>query len=181
MRHVILVALLVALLPLAGPAQAQTPPRGDRPRMEAAQARRAELEQQVHRQFVARAAERLDLDHAQRQRLHQVLSAGMEARRALAQESRQLRMELMQAVRAENTPVATYERLLERAAALSERERTLARREDAALAEFLDARQRATFVVMRMQMSEQVRGMRGGRPGAGQGTGPGARPGPPGR
>jgi Spy/CpxP family protein refolding chaperone len=178
MRKITLLALLLAFCPLAvlaADGHGQTPPRGERPRLEAAQERRAELERQVHRQFVARAAERLALDAAQRDRLHEVLTAGAEARRTMAQESRQLRMQLMQAVRADDTPVATYQRLLERAVELRDREQLLARREDAALAEFLDPRQRAMFLVMRMQMSEQVRGMRGGRPG-----GPGARPGPPG-
>jgi Spy/CpxP family protein refolding chaperone len=175
MRSITLLALLTALSPLVAEATAQTP-RGERPRMEAAQERRAQLEQQVHRQFVVRAADRLGLDQDQRDRLHDVLSAGAEARRELAQESRQLRMELMRAVSAEGTAAATYQRLLDRTAELREREQLLARREDATLAEFLDARQRATFLVLRMQMTEQVRGMRGGRPGAG----PGARRGPPG-
>lgn len=175
MRKVILLlGSLLALAPLV--AHAQTPPRGERPRTEAVQERRAELERRVHRQFVARAADRLGLDAAQRDRLHDVLRTGAEARRELAQESRQLRLELVRAVSAEDTPTATYERLLDRTAELRERERMLAHREDAALAGFLDARQRATFLVLRMQMSEQVRGMRGGRPGAG----PGGRRGPPG-
>lgn len=163
MRAIVPVMLLAALSIPGAELDAQTPPRGERPRMEAAQERRAQLEEQIHRQFVARAAQRLGLDARQRDRLHDVLSAGAEARRGLAQESRALRMQLMQAVRAEDTPRATYQRLLERAAELRDREQTLASREEAALAEFLDPRQRAMFLVMRMQLSDQVRGMRGGR------------------
>ncbi len=170
MRNAVLIGLVLALSPLATVAQ-EVPTRGQRPRHEAAQERRAELEQQFHRQFVARAAESMALSNAQQQRLHQVIQAGAEARRELARESRQLRGEIMQAVRAQDTPMATYQRLLDQTSAMREQEHALARREDAALAEFLDPRQHAMFLVMRMQMMDQVRGMRGGRQAPG--TGPG--------
>jgi Flp pilus assembly CpaE family ATPase len=176
MRYLGMFVLLLALSPLAAAGQDQTPRRAERPRIEAAQERRAELEQQVHRQFLARASERLGLDQGQRQQLSQVLESGAEARRQLAQESRQLRMALMQAVRSETTSAADYQQILDRMADLREREQALERREDTAFARFLEPRQRAMLLMMRMQMNEQVRGMRMDRPGAGTGAGPG-RPG----
>jgi hypothetical protein len=173
MRKTTILALVLTLMSMPTVSEAQTPPRGDRPRAEAAQERRAQLEEQVNRQFMVRATERLGLDQRQQARLEQVLEEGMRSRRALAGESRQLRMELMQAVRSADTPPTTFERILARMATLREREQQLASREDAALAEFLDPRQRAMFLVLRMQMTEQVRGMRGARPGGPRNGGPG--------
>jgi hypothetical protein len=164
MRRTLQVALLVTALPFVGTVDAQTPPREARPRAEAQQERRAELEQQVRQQFLAQVAERLELDASQRDQLEQVLRAGAESRRELAQESRQVRMAIMQAVR-RDAPAAAYEELLQRMAELRARELRLEQREDAALAQFLDARQRATFLVLRMQLSERVRGMRATRGG----------------
>jgi uncharacterized membrane protein len=169
MRRAVLLGLVLGLAGASAPVAAQTPPRGDRPRGEAMQERQAELEARVHQQFVAQAAQRLGLDAQQRERLHQVLRAGAEARRDLAQESRQLRAELVRAVRSEDASPATFQTLLDRMAALRDREQALARGEDATLAEFLDPRQRAMFLILRMQMSERVRGMRGDRPRPGLG------------
>jgi hypothetical protein len=77
----------------------------------------------------------------------------------------------MQAVR-RDAPAAAYEELLQRMAELRARELRLEQREDTALSQFLDARQRATFLVLRMQLSERVRGMRATR-GGGRPRGPG--------
>lgn len=171
------VLMLVVLWPGQAYAQDRPRPPADRPRGEALEARRAELEQQVTRQFVAQAAEALGLDARQRERLHGVLRGGAEERRNLARQSRELRMELMRAVRTESTPTATYEGILTRMAQLRQREQALERREDAALAEFLDARQRSQLLVLRMQLNERVRGMRGAPQGQRRG---GLRPGGPG-
>lgn len=176
MRHLTALVLLLVLWPVASPTDAQVPRRGERQQVEAGQERRAQLERQVRQRFMEQAAERLQLDSAQRQRLDEVLSAGAEARRELAQESRQVRMRLVRSVAAEDTPAATYQRLLDAMAALREREHTLERREAAALAEFLDARQHAQFMVLRMQLNERVRGMRSGP----RGDRPGQRGRPPG-
>jgi hypothetical protein len=176
------VALLLAVLwPAVGHAQDRPRPPGDRPRAERQEARRAELEQQVTRQFVAQAAETLGLDSRQRDRLHGVLRAGAEERRELARQSRELRMELMRAVRTESTPNATYEGILARMSQLRQAERALERREEAALAQFLDARQRAQLLVLRMQLNERIRGMRGAPQGDRRGErprGPGSQGGP---
>lgn len=157
--------LFVALAPLVSPAYGQTPPRGRGQDVEAMQQRRAQLEQQVRHQFLAQAAERMSLDASQRERLEVVLRRGAEARRALAQESRQLRIELLRNVADERTPIAAHQSLLDRMQELQSREQALERREAAALGEFLDARQQAQFLVLRMRMNERVRGMRGQRPG----------------
>jgi hypothetical protein len=164
-RTLTTVVLLVALAPLVSPAHGQTPPRARGQDVEAMQQRRAQLEQQVRHQFLAQAAERLALDAGQREQLEAVLRRGAEARRALAQESRQLRIELLRNVADERTTIAAHQSLLDRMRNLQSREQELERRETAALAEFLDARQQAQFLVLRMRMNERVRGMRGQRPG----------------
>lgn len=158
MRAIILAVLSVAVL--AGPVEAQAGQGRDR-----AQGR-AELEEQVRHRFMEQVSRRLELSAAQRQRMVAVLQEGAEARRELSGESREVRRELMQAVRQEEAAMATYERLLERMAAVREAERALEAREEARMAEVLDARQRAIFLMMRMQLNDRVRGMRrGGGPG----------------
>jgi hypothetical protein len=159
-------ALALTLVVPAGLAEAQVQPRGERPQAEVGQDRRAELERQVRQRFLAQATQRLRLDAAQRTRLEEVLRRGAGERRALAQESRQLRMELVGAVQDLATPTTRYQQLLDRMDALRAREQALEQREAAALAEFLDPRQQAEFLVLRMQLNERVRGM-----------GPGPRPG----
>jgi hypothetical protein len=136
--------------------------------------RRDRLEAQVRRRFLTQAAQRLGLDESQRGHLEGALRSGAEARRDLMLESRRLRVELMQAVRADSTPPATYEGLLDRLEALREREWELERREAAQLETFLDARQRAAFLIMRMHFNDQVRRMQGA-PARGRG-GPGGMP-----
>lgn len=165
-------ATLLALGPLASPMVGQTPPRGDPQRIEAMEQRRAQLEQQVRRQFLVLAAERLALDARQRERLGEVIQEGADARHALARESRQLRIQLIRTVAGDDAGMATYQQLLDRMQELAMREQALERREAAALAEFLDARQQAHFLVLRMQLSERVRGMRG----EGRGAPPDDRP-----
>ncbi len=165
MRHAIVLSLVLGVVMSPGALDAQTPPRGERERVEAGQQRRAQLERQIRERFMAQAAERLQLDTRQRQRLDDVLRAGAESRRELAQESRQIRARLMRSVGAEGMTDAAYEQMLDEMAALREREHALERSEAAELAAFLDARQRAHFMVLRMQLNERVRGMRSGPPG----------------
>lgn len=69
---------------------------------------------------------------------------------------------LMAAVR-DSADVATFERRLEDLAGVRREEQALEAREEARLAEFLDARQRATFLIMRMRFNDQVRELRGRR------------------
>ena len=165
MNRIGLIVLILCMSPALAMAQVRPVPRPDRPRIEAQQQRRAQLEEQVRRQFVTRASDTLGLDPAQRDRLDGVMRGGAEERRQLAVESRELRMELMRAVRNDAVPTATYERLLARMSDLRQREQRLELREEEALAEFLDPRQRVQLIVLRMQLNERVRGMRGGPQG----------------
>lgn len=136
-------------------------------------ARREELERQVRRQFLAQVAERLQLTTEQREQVREVLTARAEDRRDLALESQALRIELMQAVREEDAPMSRFEAILEELDAIRSRERGIEEQEEAALAEILDPRQRAVFLMLRMQLNDRIRQMRGpmrrggGPPGAG--------------
>jgi Spy/CpxP family protein refolding chaperone len=164
-NKVALVVVLLLLAPMGFVAEAQIPQRGERARMEAAQERRAHLERQVRERFLGHATERLQLNDQQRDRLRAVLERGAEERLQLARDSRGLRAEMMRAVRDDATPRATYERLLTQLEELREREIALERRESAALGRFLEPRQQAAFLVLRIQLNEQVRDMRGTPPG----------------
>ena len=120
-------------------------------------------------------ARRLELDDGQRDALVEILREGAEARQALALQSRELRHDLMQAVRAESE-LETFEALLKRLEGIRERERAIERQEEKRLESVLDARQRAMFLIMRRQFNDRVRGMRGrgpARPGRPGGAGPG--------
>ena len=155
MRAIMLAVLGVAVL--VGPAGAQ---QGQGPPDRAH--RRAELEEQVRHRFMAQVGRRLELSATQRERMAVILQEGAEARRALADESQAVRRDLMQAVRRDDAAMETYERLLERLAGVREAERALEAREEERLAEFLDPRQRVLFLMMRLQLNDRVRGMRGG-------------------
>jgi hypothetical protein len=134
--------------------------------------RRAQLEQQVRHRFLAEVSRELGLEGGQRQRMEAVLREGAEGRRSLAMESRQLRHDLVRAVEDPSTTSAQYQRLLNRVNGIRAREQALERREMEALAEFLDARQQAQFLVLRMHFNERVRGM---GPGPRQDGAPGPR------
>lgn len=136
------------------------------------QNRRADLEQQVHRQFLRQVAQRADLSEEQHERVGAALQEGVRARRDLARQSRDLRHDLMTAVRGEDTPMSTYEGILRRLEAIRERERALELREEERLAAILDPRQRAIFLMMRMQFNDRIRRMQGG-PGGSDGSGRG--------
>lgn len=139
--------------------------------------RRTELEQQIRHRFLAQLADRLGLTEEQQFRVQEVMDEGAEARRQLAEESRTLRLELMQAVRDDDTPMARFEAILEQLDGIRSREQAIADREEARLAEFLDARQRAVLLMMRMQFNDRIRQMRGGMM---RGEGPPMPPGGPG-
>lgn len=160
-------AMAWLLLALMIPAGAVAQVRGGDPD------RRAELEQQIRRHFLAQLGRRLDLSEEQRQRVREVLVDAADARADLAAESHALRADLLQAVRDEETPMSEYETLLERLEAIRARERELAQEEEAALAEFLDPRQRAVFLMLRMEFNQRLRQMRGRGPGMGHPGGPG--------
>jgi Spy/CpxP family protein refolding chaperone len=167
MRHALLLGLALTLGP--GALVAQGPPGGREGQ------RRMELEQRVRRQFLSQVARRLELTTTQREQVREILRGGAEERRDLALESQALRIDLMQAVRDEDTPPARYEELLQGIQSLRQREQGLEVREEEALARVLDPRQRALFLMMRMQFNDRVRQLRGpGMRGPG-GGGPGGR------
>lgn len=126
--------------------------------------RRARLEEQVRTRFLEMAATRLELTAAQRDRLTTVLDEGADARRQLLRESVRLRQRLMAAAQDPSTPASTFEELLREMTALSDGEHALERREQERLAEFLDPRQRALFLMIRMRFNEQIQELRGRRP-----------------
>jgi septal ring factor EnvC (AmiA/AmiB activator) len=164
MRTTIVLTLLTLLMPCT--VLAQEP--------EQQPDRRMQLEQQVRGQFLRQVAARLGLTDDQRERVRTVLAEGAESRRDLALESRGLRMDLMQAVRNEDTPMSEFQELLARLEAVRERERAIQREEEEALAGILDARQRAVFLMLRMQFNDRVRRMQMGPPPTrGGGPGPG--------
>lgn len=135
--------------------------------------RRAELERQVRHRFLAQVVQRLELTEAQRERVREVMAEGAEARRALALEAHALQIDLVQAVRDEEASMEEFEAILEQLEAVRAREREIEQAEEAALAEFLDPRQRAVFLMMRMQFNDRIRQMRGMRGGPGAaGAGP---------
>lgn len=150
--------VILALLAATVPAAAQV---GG-----ADQNRRAELERQFRRQFMMQVAQRLDLTADQREEMRQVLSARAEERRDLALESQALRIELIQAVRDEDAAMSRFEDILSRLEALRSKEREIESAEEADLAEILDPRQRAIFLMLRMQLNDRIRQMRGPGPGA---------------
>jgi Spy/CpxP family protein refolding chaperone len=166
MRGIWILVLALVVIPGGLVAQGRGPDRD----------RREVLERQVRTQFMAQVAQRLELTGDQRERVRETLEQGAVARRDLALESRSVRMDLMQAVREEDAPMSRFEAILDRLRYIRELEREIESREEAALAEILNPRQRAMFLMMRMQFNERIRQMRG----AGPGEGPGHQGGPPG-
>lgn len=160
--------MVLVLLAVPGPMVAQGQGMD-----EARQERREDLERQVRRQFMAQVAQRLQLTDEQREQVREVLAARAEDRRDLALESQALRIDLMQAVRDDDAEMSRFESILERLEAVRAREREIEQAEEEALAEILDPRQRAIFLMLRMQLNDRIRQMRGARGGPGMGGGPG--------
>lgn len=164
MRAIGLVVLVVAMMvPAEAGAQGRVPD----------QERREALEQRIRGRFLAQVSQRLGLTEEQRSGVREVLAESAEARRDLVLESQALRIDLMQAVRDDDAEMSRFESILERLEAVRAREREIEQAEEAALAEILDPRQRAIFLMLRMQLNDRIRQMRGARGGPGMGGGPG--------
>lgn len=161
MRRMVL--MLVAVLMLPGLADAQDSARR-RMQRDMMQSER-QLEQRIRERFMGMAAQRMALDSVQRVRLREVLREGAEGRLELARQSRELRVLLMEAVNDGGTSAATYESLVRQMRELGEAEHALEQRELDRLGEFLDPRQQAVFLAMRMRFNEQVQRLRGPGPG----------------
>jgi len=132
--------------------------------------RRQQLQQQVFARFMDRAAQRLGLAPADRQRLEQVIRTNDVQRRQLAREARTVRQELAAASRDPATPQGEYARLLDEMSDLRGRDLALWRGEQAQLATVLTPRQRAQFMAMRLEFYELVQRMRERRAPGGPGA-----------
>lgn len=156
MRRVLAVGLTLLLLPAGARAQAVAPRNA--PERRALQAR-------VVDRFMDRVAERLRLDASRRRRLEDVLRQNEGRRRALAREAGALRQRLVRAADDPGVSDAELQRMLDQMADLRRRELDLWRDEQRSLATVLDARQRARFMVMRLQFTEMVQRARRERRG----------------
>lgn len=150
---------MLLLLLLAAPAAGQVPGQGPGPGMQ----RRAQLEQQVLQRFVQRASDQLALPAATRPRLAQVIRESSADRRALNQQTMQLRRRMALAVQG-SAEDAEFTRLLEEQRRLREREHELWLREQARLEEILTPRQRAHFTLLWFRLQEEARDLMLQRP-----------------
>lgn len=156
MRTVWLMVVALLVAPVVLQAQVRGPDRD----------RRAELEQQVRRRFMAQIAQRLELTQEQREQIRDVLGESADARTDLALESQALRIDLMQAARDEDASMDRFQEILDRFDAVRSREWEIQQEEIAALGEILTPKQQAMFLFMRIQFNDRIREMRGrGGPG----------------
>ena len=145
------VMMLVLLLPAI--ASAQAPERQ----------RREQLEAQIVQRFLNHASNELQLDAGSRTRLEQHLRSTAPRRRSLAQNTVQLRGQMLRAVRDDSTPDAEFTRLIAEMTRLRDQEEAMWKADQEALSRILTPRQHARFVVMWIRFNEQVRDMAVGR------------------
>ena len=160
------IASLVLAGALAVPAEAQ---RGQGPRMQ----NRAELESRIRARFEEMVRERLGLDEEQTLRLAEAVESFRPDRQALAREERVLRGRIETSLREGGTDDAEARELLERVRELRFEEARLFEREQERLLEVLTPSQVLAFHLMREEMGQRVRRLRGGPPGPGGGPGGG--------
>ena len=143
-------------------AQAQRPAQPGQQRQ-----RREELEAQIVQRFLNHVATELQLDAAARGRLEQHLRQTSARRRALAQNTVELRGHLLRAVRDESTPDSEFTRLIQEMTKLRTQEDEMWKSDQESLARILSPRQHARFVIMWIRFNEQIRdaAMRRGGPG----------------
>ncbi len=125
--------------------------------------RREQLEAQIVQRFLNHAASELQLDAPNRTRLEQHLRQTAPRRRSLAQNTVQLRGEMLRAVRDESTPDGEFTRLINEMTRLRDQEEAMWKSDQEALSRILTPRQHARFVVMWIRFNEQVRDMAIGR------------------
>ena len=153
--------MLLALLALPVTANAQEKQAPDRQRRE-------ELEAQIVQRFLDHASVEMKLDANARTRLEQHLRQSAPARRQLAQQTVQLRGQMLRAVRDEATPDTEFSRLINETTRLRDQEEALWKADQEALGRILTPRQHTRFIVMWLRFNEQIRDManrRGGPPG----------------
>jgi hypothetical protein len=155
------VLLMVLLIPALASAQAPE------------KQRREQLEAQIVQRFLNHASNELQLDAGTRTRLEQHLRSTAPRRRNLAQNTVQLRGQMLRAVRDESTADAEFTRLIDEMTRLRNQEEDMWKADQEALSRILTPRQHARFVMMWIRFNEQVRDMAMGRGGP---PGPGRRP-----
>lgn len=184
-RNLALAAMLALALPLAAAAQ-ETEPPGER-RTPPTEEERAEMRERIQQRFLDMAAERLELDAAQRTRLGSVLERNHEERREIAREGMRLRREAADLLENDAPDAGRAQTILNELTRLRERELELWRAEQDALAAVLSPPQRLQLMAMQARFYDRVRDMRhergpgrGGRDGARGERGFGGRRSPPG-
>jgi hypothetical protein len=127
------------------------------------QARRDQLEAQVFNRFMNRVSVDMRLSRAGRNKLATYLRQSGTQRRALAQETVQLRRRLVAATRDSTRSDADIDRLLQELIQLRAREQELWNRDWSEMSSQLTPRQRAIFLLEWMRFNERLRGIIQGR------------------
>jgi Spy/CpxP family protein refolding chaperone len=158
----LMVILALLLAPVALQAQGQQVPGlpGEQ------RQRREELESQIVQRFLNHVATELQLDADSRARLEQHLRTTANRRRNLAQNTVQLRGQMLRAVRDESTPDPEFTRLINDMTRLRTQEDDMWKSDQESLSRILTPRQHARFVIMWIRFNEQIRdaAMRRGPP-----------------
>lgn len=157
---------------LAGPVSAQR-----RPGMRGQD--RAELESRIRQRFGEMVRQRLGLDEEQAARLEEVVASFQSERMRLAREGQAVRRRMEALALEQRTDDNEALQLLERLRALRLEEAQVFQAEQEQLLQVLSPSQLLAFQMLREEMAERIRRLRGMGPGAG---GPGRPPGglPPG-
>jgi hypothetical protein len=119
--------------------------------------RRQMLEAQVFDRFMNRVSTDMRLDADARSRLERHVRESGEQRRRLAQQTVQLRRQILAAVGDSATSDAEIARLLEELEQLRARENQLWRSDQDALSRILNPRQRAIFMLQFLQFNDRIR------------------------
>ncbi len=176
------ISLLLALIVTVG-VDGLAAQRGGPPQQGPGEGRRARMEQMIRGRFDAMVRERLRLTDEQSQQLEDVLSGFREQRRGFMQNEQSTRRQLMNLGAEDEFTEEQATEALQGMLRLREEELRLFREEQEALVGVLSARQLLHFVVMREQLNQRIRSIRGGGGrgmGPPPGRGPGAGAGPPG-
>ena len=158
----LMVVLVLLMAPVTLQAQGQQAPGlpGEQ------RQRREELESQIVQRFLNHVATELQLDTDSRARLEQHLRTTANRRRNLAQNTVQLRGQMLRAVRDESTPDPEFTRLINEMTRLRTQEDDMWKSDQESLSRILTPRQHARFVIMWIRFNEQIRdaAMRRGPP-----------------
>lgn len=118
---------------------------------------RQQLEAQVVERFLDHVTRELQLTPGGRTRLEQHLRQTAPRRRELAEQTAQLRMNMMRATRDPATSEADFTRMIAEMTRLREMEEQVWKADQEALSRLLTPRQHAQFIMMWMRFNEQIR------------------------